>query len=245
MKRHDGKVAIVTGAGTGIGLATAHRLAREGACLVGIYLHPRPSDLAAELKQSGAPEAVAHAIDVADEQRLEAAVLDTIQRLGGIDVIVNNAAMMTFKSIAELRADDWRRVLEVNLLGAVHLTRLGLLHLRTGGAIINVSSVHAERTTADVAPYAASKAALLSLTRSAAIEGTTRGIRANAVVPGAIDTPMLWSNPNVSSGVEQIDRSVVGQPEDVAAAISFLACDEARFITGSVLRVDGGRLSTL
>jgi NAD(P)-dependent dehydrogenase (short-subunit alcohol dehydrogenase family) len=96
-----------------------------------------------------------------------------------------------------------------------------------------------------VAPYAAAKAALLSLTRSTAIEGAEKGIRANAVIPGAIDTPMLWNNPNLKSGKEKIEAADVGKPEDVAAAIAFLASEDARFITGSALHVDGGRLARL
>jgi NAD(P)-dependent dehydrogenase (short-subunit alcohol dehydrogenase family) len=113
------------------------------------------------------------------------------------------------------------------------------------GAIVNLSSVHAERTSPLVAPYAAAKAALLSLTRSAAIEGAPKGIRVNAVVPGAIDTPMLWDNPNVRSGAEKLDKNDVGQAANVAAAIAYLASDDATFITGAALAVDGGRLGRL
>ena len=111
--------------------------------------------------------------------------------------------------------------------------------------MVNVASVHALMTTPLVAPYAAAKAALLSLTRSTAIEGRPRGLRANAIVPGAIDTPMLWSNPNLASGAETLAPEDVGSPADVAAAALFLASDEARFITGSSLEVSGGRLARL
>jgi NAD(P)-dependent dehydrogenase (short-subunit alcohol dehydrogenase family) len=110
---------------------------------------------------------------------------------------------------------------------------------------VNVASVHALQTTPLVASYAAAKAALLSLTRSIAIEGKSKGIRANAVVPGAIETAMLRTNPNLASGAEVIDPSEVGRPDDVAAAIAFLASDEAVFITGAALSVDGGRLARL
>jgi NAD(P)-dependent dehydrogenase (short-subunit alcohol dehydrogenase family) len=96
-----------------------------------------------------------------------------------------------------------------------------------------------------VAPYAAAKAALVSLTRSAALEGRPRGIRVNAVLPGAVDTPMLWDNPNVKAGIEKVDRSDVGEPADIAAAIAFLASSDAKFIQGSALVVDGGRLDRL
>ena len=144
---------------------------------------------------------------------------------------------------------DWRRLAEgaaVDLLGAAYFTRQAFLRMGAqGGAIVNVASVHAQRTTANVAPYAAAKAGLLSLTRSAAIEGRERGIRANAVLPGAIDTPMLWDNPNLASGAEVIDKRDVGLPDDIAAAVAFLAGDEARFVTGTTLAVDGGRLARL
>ncbi len=114
-----------------------------------------------------------------------------------------------------------------------------------GAAIVNVASIHAVETTPLVAAYAAAKAALCSLTRSAAIEGKPKGIRVNAVLPGAIETPMLRENPNVKSGVETIDEADVGQPADIAAAIAYLASDDARFVTGAELRVDGGRLARL
>jgi NAD(P)-dependent dehydrogenase (short-subunit alcohol dehydrogenase family) len=115
----------------------------------------------------------------------------------------------------------------------------------TGGAIVNASSIHAIETSPLAAPYAAAKAALLSLTRTASIEGKPKGIRVNAVLPGAIDTPMLWANPNVKSGAEKIDPADVGKAEDVAAAIAFLASDDAAFVQGVSMLVDGGRLSKL
>jgi NAD(P)-dependent dehydrogenase (short-subunit alcohol dehydrogenase family) len=114
-----------------------------------------------------------------------------------------------------------------------------------GGAIVNIASVHAVMTTPNVAPYAAAKAAMLSLTRSAAIEGKAKGIRANAILPGAIDTPMLWSNPNLKSGAEKLDPKDVGKPEDIAAAVAFLGSGDAAFVTGASLEVDGGRLAQL
>lgn len=114
-----------------------------------------------------------------------------------------------------------------------------------GGSIVNVASVHADRTTANVAPYAAAKAAVLALTRSTAIEGRARKIRANAVLPGAIDTGMLWSNPNLKSGAEVIVPEDVGKPTDIAGAVAFLVSDAASFITGATLAIDGGRLARL
>ena len=117
--------------------------------------------------------------------------------------------------------------------------------MKPGSSIVNVASVHAVETSPLVAPYAAAKAALLSFTRTSSIEGKPKGIRANAVLPGAIDTPMLWDNPNVKSGAEVIDKADVGKPEEVAAVIAFLASDEASFMTGASVNVDGGRLAKL
>jgi NAD(P)-dependent dehydrogenase (short-subunit alcohol dehydrogenase family) len=152
---------------------------------------------------------------------------------------------MIFKPIEEQTLDDWRRILGVDLIGAFFFIKQAFLKMKGGGAVVNVSSVHAIETEPLVAPYAAAKTALLSLTRSAALEGKPKGIRVNAVLPGAIDTPMLWDNPNVRSGAEVIDKTQVGTAEDVAAAIAFLAGDDARFICGAGLRVDGGRLVRL
>jgi NAD(P)-dependent dehydrogenase (short-subunit alcohol dehydrogenase family) len=168
-----------------------------------------------------------------------------VQRFGRLDVIVNNAGMMVFKTLEETDAADWRKVLDVDLLGAVHFTKQAFRLMSGGGAIVNVASVHAVMTTPLVATYAAAKAAMLSLTRSASIEGKAKGIRANVILPGAIDTPMLWTNPNLKSGAEKLDPADVGQPDDIAAAVAFLAADEAKFVTGAVLAVDGGRLAKL
>lgn len=111
--------------------------------------------------------------------------------------------------------------------------------------MVNVSSIHAEETTPLVCSYAAAKAAVVSLTRSASIEGKAKGIRVNVVLPGAVDTPMLWQNPNIKSGQERVDPANVGKPEDVAAAIAWLASGDAAFVRGAALRVDGGRLDRL
>lgn len=240
------RVVIVTGGASGIGAATARRFAREGARVAVADIQADGANAVAdELRSGGAADAVGVACDVANETQVRACVQDVLQRFGRLDVIVNNAGLMIFRPLPEVTADDWQRTLGVDLLGAFFFIREGFLHMRHGGAIVNVSSVHAVETTPLVAPYATAKAALLSLTRSAAIEGTPRGIRVNAILPGAIDTPMLWNNPNVKSGAEKIDRAAVGKPEDVADVIVFLASDDARFVQGAAIRVDGGRLSRL
>ena len=131
------------------------------------------------------------------------------------------------------------------MLGAFYFTAQAFKRMKSGGAIVNIASVHAVETTPLVASYAASKAALVSLTRSASLEGKALGIRVNAILPGAVDTPMLWENPNIKSGVETINLNDVGKAEDIAAVIAFLASDDSKFVDGAAVLVDGGRLSRL
>ena len=238
-----GKVAIVTGAGSGIGAATARRLAQGGASVVIADLDEgRAADVAKSLGDTALPVVC----NVAVESEVAACVARTLEKFGRLDVVVNNAGLMTFKSLADWTAEDWMKVLQVDLIGAALFVREAFRHMgEDGGAIVNIASVHAERTTAACAPYSAAKAALVSLTRTAAIEGRPRRIRANAVLPGAVDTPMLWQNPNLKSGAETISPEDVGKPEDIAEAVAFLAADGAKFITGATLAVDGGRLAKL
>lgn len=239
--RLDGRVAIVTGGSSGIGLACSKRLAEEGALVVLASRNEQQVQDAA----AGIPAAVGLACDVSDERQVEACIESTMEHHGRLDIVVNNAGMMIFKPLVEHTQEDWQKVLGVDLLGAFYFIKHGIPRMGRGGAIVNVSSVHAHMTTPLVASYAAAKAAMLSLTRSAAIETKALGIRVNAVVPGAVDTPMLWDNPNVKSGAETIDPKDVGRPEDLAAAIAFLASDDAAFVTGAALNVDGGRLAQL
>jgi len=241
--RFNGKCAIVTGAAGGIGEAIAARLAGEGAAVVLADLRRQAAeDAAARL----GGDAMGVACDVADAQQVEACVASAIERFGSLDVVVNNAGLMTFNRIADFSQEDWLKVLKVDLVGAALFTREAFRHMGPGGgSIVNVASIHALQTSPEAAPYAAAKAGLLSLTRTTSIEGKERQIRANAVLPGAIDTPMLWDNPNIKSGAETIDHDDVGSPADIAAAVAFLASDEARFITGTTLVVDGGRLAKL
>jgi meso-butanediol dehydrogenase/(S,S)-butanediol dehydrogenase/diacetyl reductase len=240
------RVAIVTGGSSGIGLASARRLGAEGAKIVIASQNKDRIEAAAEkVRTENKVEVLGLVCDVSQESQVIATVAQTLQRFGRLDIVVNNAGMMLFKKLEEYTPADWERVLGVDLMGSVHFTKQAFLHMKNGGAIVNVASIHALVTSPLVATYAAAKAATLSLTRSAAIEGREKGIRANVVLPGAIDTGMLWDNPNVKSGAEKIDPKDVGKPEDVAAAVAFLASDDAAFITGTALRVDGGRLDRL
>ena len=244
--RFQDKVVIITGGAGGIGLATAKRFGAEGARVVLADIsQDNLAQAVPEVQQAGAPAVMASVCNVAKEDEVVATVKATLDKFGRLDVIVNNAGLMRFKALEELTNDDWMSVLNVDLLGAFYFIKQGFLHMKRGGTIVNVSSIHARETEALVTPYAAAKAAVVSLTRSAAIEGSPKGLRINAVLPGAIDTPMLWDNPNVKSGVEKINPSDVGKPEDVAALIAYLASDDSTFVQGTMVRVDGGRLDHL
>jgi NAD(P)-dependent dehydrogenase (short-subunit alcohol dehydrogenase family) len=246
MTRFKDKTAIVTGAAGGIGRATAIRLAQEGArvMLLGRHADKAKEPLQATL-EAGAPDADVWEADVSDEAQVEGACEEVIRRWGRLDVIVNNAGVMTFDPIVDLTEAEWMKVLRIDLLGAAWFMKHGFKRMRPGSAIVNVASIHAIMTTKDAAPYAAAKAATCSLSRTGAIEARELKIRVNTLLPGAIDTPMLWDNPNVKSGAEKIDRFQVGRPEDIAAGIAFLASDDAAFVNGIELVVDGGRLAQL
>ena len=244
--RYQDKVVIVTGGGSGIGRATALRMGREGARVVIAGLHEdKVTGAAAEVQAAGAPEALGVRCDVGVEADVIRTVETTLARYGRLDAVVNNAGMMIFKPIEAHTEADLLGVLRVDFFGAFWFIKQVFLRCGPGAAVVNVSSIHARMTTPLVAAYAAAKAAVDSLTRSAAIEGKAKGIRVNSVLPGAIETPMLRENPNIKSGAEVLAPEDVGTPENVAAAIAWIASADAQFVTGVELRVDGGRLAQL
>lgn len=236
---------IVTGGLGDIGTAVARAFAKEGAAILLVDSRPASEDAVAALLAAGAGAARAITADVGDPDAVAQAVDIACGVFGGLDVIVNVAGMMIYRPIAELEAADWRRLLDVNLVGAALFTGHAFRRMKPGGCVINIASVHARRTSPLVAPYAAAKAALVSFTRSAAIEGKPLGVRVNAILPGAIDTAMLRDSPNIRSGAEVVDPADLGQPEDIAALAAFLASDAARFITGEDIVADGGRMGRL
>lgn len=243
MMRFVDKVCLVTGGASGIGKAICHRFASEGANVVLVDIQDTGEAVAAEISTATGKTVVFHKADISVYAQVEACVTTAVQTWGRLDVLVNNAAVMTFKPITELSEGEWDKVMDVNMKSVFLFCKFCVPHM-AGGSIINISSVHYHDTTPNVIPYASSKGAMEAFTRGMSIEYPAEKVRVNCVAPGAVDTPMLWSNPNIASGVEKITGKI-GKPEDIAAAVCFVASDEARYINGASLHVDGGRINIL
>ena len=243
--RFEKKTMIVTGGAGGIGLAIGCRFASEGANVVLADINMNQLTIASETLKLYTDKFLLSECDVSDEKQVKNVIDIAINKFGSIDIVINNAGLMVFKKLEEHSAADWNKILTVDLLGAFYFIKQAFLKMKRGGCVINISSIHALETTPMVTTYAAAKAALLSVTRSAAIEGIDKGIRVNAILPGAIDTPMLWNNPNIKAGLEQVNKDSVGKPEDIAGVAAFLASDDATFVQGAMIEVDGGRLNRL
>lgn len=244
-KRLEGKVALVTGASRGIGAAIAVRLASEGAAVAVNY---SGSQTAAEAVVAGIEEAGGRALalkaDVSDAAECAALVEATIGELGGLHIVVNNAGIARDGLFVRMSDSDWDDVIRTNLGGVFAVTRAATRHLmkQREGSIINISSVIGLVGNAGQANYAAAKAGVIGLTKSLARELGSRGVRANAIAPGFIETDMTADlredlRAAARAGIA-MDR--FGDPSDIAAAVAFLASDDARYITGQVLAVDGG-----
>jgi NAD(P)-dependent dehydrogenase (short-subunit alcohol dehydrogenase family) len=240
--RFTNKVCLVTGAGSGIGRATAERFASEGGQVVVIDRDEKGGNETVDIITKNNGIAIFSKCDVGNEDEIKASVDLALSTWQKIDVLVNNAAMMTFKRIVDLTTEEWDMVMRVNLRSVFLFCKFCIPHMNNG-SIVNISSVHAHETTANVVPYASSKGAMEAFIRGVSLE-YPKQIRINCVAPGAVDTPMLWNNPNVKSGAEVVSGAI-GKPEELAAAICFLAADEASFINGTTLVVDGGRLDIL
>jgi NAD(P)-dependent dehydrogenase (short-subunit alcohol dehydrogenase family) len=248
MMRYAGKVALITGAGRGIGRATALRLASEGAALAILDRDgPAAAEAAEEVQRSGA-RAIALAADITDQSAIAAAIEATLAAFARIDVLVNNATRALCGNLEQTGPEDWRSELEGTLTGAFLVTRAVLAPmLKEGrGAIVNIGSVNGLLALGNPG-YSAGKAGLLSFTRSLATEYGPKGIRANMVSPGTVQTESpswqkrLARDPQV---FEKLARwypvGRVGRPDDIAAAVAFVAADEAAFVNGANLVVDGG-----
>ncbi|HEX2128821.1 MAG TPA: 3-oxoacyl-ACP reductase FabG [Solirubrobacterales bacterium] len=232
--------AIVTGAARGIGAATAQALAADGWPVLVNYRSDAAAAerLAEEITVAGG-SAVAHGADVADPEGIAGMFARAEEELGTVLVLVNNAGMRADGLAPQLRDEEWSSVIDTNLSAAFHVTRRALRPMLRArfGRIVNVASVVGMRANAGQANYAASKAGLIGMTRTVAVEVARRGITVNAVAPGLVETKLTEG---VNGLVDSIPARRPGTPEEVAACVRFLCSEEAAYVTGSVLTVDGG-----
>ena len=242
--RFEGKTAIVTGAAHGIGEATARLFARNGANVVLVDLHDRAEQVASEL-----PSAVFVEADVSAEGDVQSVIDTAVERFGQVDAVVNNAAITLPKGYLETTPEEWDRVQAVNLRSVYLFLRAATPHLKASrGSVVNVASFHAGATIENFSAYAAAKSGVIGITRSAALDLAPSGVRVNAVCPGIVETAMWQAWLDELDDVETALAGVlklqplgrIGQPDEIAKAILFLASDDASFITGTALFADGG-----
>ena len=242
----SGRVALVTGASQGIGRTSALRLAKDGAAVaVAARNQEKLNELVGEITAGGG-KAAALALDVSDEEQVKSVVKGAIAQFGKIDILVNNAGITRDQLVMRMKRADWDAVLQTNLTSAYLCIQqvIGSMLKQRWGRIINITSVFGQMGQAGQANYAASKAGLIGLTMAIAREVGSRNITCNAVAPGFIETAMtaVLSEEFKQNAVKQIPLGRVGTPEDVASAVAFLASDDASYITGHVLNVNGGML---
>lgn len=246
-QRLEDKVALVTGASSGIGQATAVRLGVEGAAVgIGYRSNQDGAEEAVREIEDAGGKAVTIQGDISQAEDAKRMVSETIEAFGSIDVLVNNAGMQTEKPFLEMSLEDWEKVISVDLTGTFLITRETISHMveNGGGVIINMSSVHQKIPWPNFASYAAAKGGMKLLTETLALEFAKRGVRVNAVAPGAIATPINQEKLNDPEQRKEVESMVpwgrIGEPEEVAACVAFLASDEASYVTGATLFVDGG-----
>ena len=241
----DGHVALVTGGARGIGAAITTTLAKNGAKVAAGYSRGRETAEALQQRLEGeGAEVSVHQGRVDSIEDCRRVVGEVLERFGRIDFLVNNAGITVDKTVRKMTAEDWHNVLNVNLFGAFAMTKAVLEHMieRGSGRIVNISSVIGETGNVGQANYAASKAGMVGLTKSLALEMSRRGITVNVVAPGFIATEMVSAMPQAAldSVVEKIPLRRLGKPEEVARVVQFLLEDESSYITGAVYTINGG-----
>jgi 3-oxoacyl-[acyl-carrier protein] reductase len=242
----SGRVALVTGASQGIGRACALRLAKEGAAVAAAARNQEKlNELVGEISAAGG-KAAAFALDVSNEEQIKNTVKAAIAQFGKIDIMVNNAGITRDQLVMRMKRADWDAVLQTNLTSAYLCIQqvIGSMLRQRWGRILNITSVFGQMGQAGQANYAASKAGLIGLTMAIAREVGSRNITCNAIAPGFIETAMtaVLGEEFKQNAAKQIPLGRVGTPDDVASAVCFLASDEASYITGHVLSVNGGML---
>lgn len=251
MGRLDGRSALVTGAGNGLGRAMAHRLAGEGAhVMVADIDGDAAIRVVTQIGLSGG-RAAAFAADVSRGQDVSAMIREVEKVQGGLDILVNNAGLNVRADFRHLAQADWEKVREVNLDGVVRVARDGFELLRRSrhGAIVNIASIMADHGMRQLVAYSVTKGAVVALTKGLAVEFAPFGIRVNAVCPGFVETALTARALKIPAFAKAlVDKTPLrrfGQPEEIAAAVAFLASDEASFVTGATLAVDGGMTAQL
>lgn len=248
-----GRVALVTGASSGIGRATALRLARSGAALGLTGRRPGPLEAVREEVLAAGGRAVAIAGDVRDADHVRTAVDETVSAWGSLDVLVNNAGVIGSGLLVDTSEAEWDRLLDIDLKGPFLFARAAIPHLMRGThpSIVNISSVTGRRPYVGVGPYCVAKAGLDMLTQCLALELAPHGVRVNAINPGVVVSNLHTATGTVPDYEAFLARSAnthplgfVGEPRDVAEAVLFLVADESRWITGALLPLDGGRALT-
>ena len=239
----SGRVALVTGASRGIGRATALALARQGARVVAAAREDHAQGVAAEIAAAGG-DALAATVEVTDRSSVEAMVAAATARFGRVDVLVNNAGITRDQLMLRMKREDWDAVLATNLTAAFTCVQAVLRPMvkQRAGRIITISSVVGQAGNAGQTNYAASKAGLIGFAKALALEVASRGITVNVVAPGLIETDMTraLAKDAHESWAQKVPMGRLGRPEDVADAVCFLASDEASYVTGQVLAVNGG-----
>lgn len=248
MGRIEGKVALITGAASGIGAACAERFAAEGATVAGVDL-AAPTGTSWQRVTSSAGKSVALSCDVRDEASVESAVAEVVRRLGRIDIVVNAAGVAGGGAVHMLATEEWDRIVDTNLKGTFLVCKHALARMfaQGGGNVINIASIEGLEGTEGGSAYNASKGGVVLLTKNLAIDYGRKNVRVNCICPGFIETPMtaaVFSNPGMEEYLErfrdahQLGR--LGKPEEIASAALFLASDDASFVSGHALVVDGG-----